>query len=241
MINFVKPHKRYFLMVTLALFVMVFSCKKDKEPIVVDIGYDYFPKAIGTYVIYEVDSFFYNDFTSTIDTFSFQIKEKIIEKFTDLSNRPTEKIVRYYRKLATDEWLTKDVWFANVTSNTAEKVEENIRFVKIVFPLKKDAAWNGNRFNNLGEQDYSITKLNETLRIGSLDFDSIIQVTQAADSNLIEKNIAFEIYAKHVGLVYKKKLQIADKDSVINFNIPLELRANSGFDLIYKAIAFGTE
>jgi hypothetical protein len=225
----------------IAFAIFIFSCKKDKEVIVIDLGYNYFPDKKGTYVIYQVDSLFYNDFTSTIDTFQFQIKEKITENFNDLSNRATQRIERFYRQNSSQEWLIKDVWFANRTSNTAEKVEENIRFVKIVFPLKKETSWNGNRFNNLGEKNYTLTKLNEPLILGSLNFDSTIYISQSADSNLIEKKMAYEIYAKNVGLVFKKELNITDKDSVINYTLPLELRANSGFDLTYRAIDYGFE
>jgi len=230
-----------FFLIFIAVAFIATSCKKDKEIVTVDLGYDYFPDIKGNFIIYDVDSLFYNDFTSTIDTFKFQIKEKITENFKDLSNRNTQRIERFYRKDSTKDWMIKDVWFSNKTTTTAEKVEENIRFVKIVFPLKKDNSWDGNRLNNLGTQAYTLIGLNETFKIGSLYFDSIIKISQVADSNLIEKKVAYEIYAKHVGLVYKKSLNITDKDSVINYTLPLELRANSGFDLTYKAVAFGIE
>jgi hypothetical protein len=239
-----KHFKQYSVLqaiIMIACSLLIFACKKDKEVVNVDLGYNYFPSKKGTYVIYQVDSFFYNDFTFTIDTFQFQIKEKITENFDDLSKRSTQRIERFYRQNSSQDWLIKDVWFANRTSNTAEKVEENIRFVKIVFPLKKDLSWDGNRFNNLGEQNYSLTKINEAFKLGSLSFDSTIYISQAADSNLIEKKLAYEIYAKNVGLVFKKNLNITDKNSVINYTLPLELRANSGFDLTYKVIGFGIE
>jgi len=217
------------------------SCKKQTESISVDLGYEYFPNTIGNYVIYQVDSLYYNDFTSTIDTFNFQMKEKITENFNDLSQRVTQRIERFYRKNESDDWLLKDVWFANRTANSAEKVEENIRFVKIIFPLKLNNIWNGNRFNNLGEQNYSLSKLHEKFNLDNLKFDSIVYITQENDSNLIEKKIAYEVYAKHIGLVYKKQINIFDKNSVINYTLPLDLRANSGFSVIYKAIKYGKD
>ena len=102
-------------------------------------------------------------------------------------------------------------------------------------------SWDGNRFNNLGEQNYTLTQINEAFKLGSLSFDSTIYISHAADSNLIEKKLAYEIYAKNVGLVFKKELNITDKDSVINYILPIELRANSGFDLTYRAIDYGIE
>ncbi|MCC6251965.1 MAG: hypothetical protein IT238_05835 [Bacteroidia bacterium] len=218
------------------------SCRKEIEKIKVpDIGYDYFPSQKGHYVIYDVDSLFYNDFTSTIDTFKFQVKEKITDTFVDLENRITQRIERFYRENSNDNWVIKDVWYSNKTANTAERVEENMRFVKIVFPLKKDNQWNGNRYNNLGEQNYKLLKIHEFFSLGLLSFDSTITIRHAADSNLIEKNISYEIYARNVGLVYKKNLQLADRDTVVNYTLPFEERANSGFDLTYKAISSGVE
>jgi len=83
----------------------LFSCKKDKAP-APDMGYNYFPNQVGKYVVYDVDSFYYdnniptinynNNFTTAkIDTFKFQVKEKIQSIFTDNQNRPTIRLERY--------------------------------------------------------------------------------------------------------------------------------------------------
>ena len=34
--------------------------------------------------------------------------------------------------------------------------EENITYTKLIFPLSLNIYWNGNAFNNLGYQEYSI-------------------------------------------------------------------------------------
>ena len=53
------------------------------------MGYDYYPYAIGNWAIYEVDSINYNDNTTptTIDTFSYQVKELYADTFTDNEGR----------------------------------------------------------------------------------------------------------------------------------------------------------
>jgi hypothetical protein len=239
--NFLKKYQLFIMLSALGALTMLHACSKDKEVVQVEIGYEYFPDKVGNFIIYQVDSIHYNDFTLSIDTFKFQIKEKISENFFDLSNRVTQRIERFYRKNETENWVLKDVWFSNKTNNSAEKVEENIRFVKLVFPLKKDNEWNGNRYNQLGEKTYIMSRLHEPATIGSLNFDSTLYVLQQADSNLIEKNFACEIYGKHTGLIYKKHIYLTDKDSVINFTLPLELRAKAGFDVVYRAISFGNE
>ncbi len=224
------------------LIIIVFnSCRKETEIKQVDIGYKYFPLVAGNYIIYKVDSFYYNDFTFSIDTFNFDLKEKVTEIFKDNENRPTARIERFYRIDNTKEWTIKDVWYSNVTSSTAEKTEENQRFVKLIFPLTANAEWNGNRFNNLGSQEYKVTEINKPKLLNGISFDSTLTVLQMADSNLLEKKYAYEVYAKNVGLIYKRYIDIQDKDSVINFNVPLSERANSGVDYSYRIVEFGKE
>ena len=59
-----------------------FSCKKDAA-LAPDLGYNYFPDQVGRYGVYNVDSFFYDDFNNKVDTFKFQLKEKIQSIYTD--------------------------------------------------------------------------------------------------------------------------------------------------------------
>src|SRR4030067_3558016 len=74
--------------------VLIISCKKDVS-VNPDLGYEYFPATVGKYVVYDVDSIVYNDFTGTTDTFKYQIKETIESIFLDNSNRQTLRIERY--------------------------------------------------------------------------------------------------------------------------------------------------
>ncbi|PJA07890.1 MAG: hypothetical protein COX70_05320, partial [Flavobacteriales bacterium CG_4_10_14_0_2_um_filter_32_8] len=64
--------------------IFIFSCSKKEEVIPPDLGYDYAGLEVGRYIIYDVDSFYYDDFTDTIDTSYFKIKEVVDSKFTDL-------------------------------------------------------------------------------------------------------------------------------------------------------------
>ena len=61
-----------FAFISLIVISGSFSCKK-KDELPPDLGYNYFPNKVGKYVIYDVDSFYYNDFNVplTIDTFKF--------------------------------------------------------------------------------------------------------------------------------------------------------------------------
>ena len=49
-------------------FLLFFSCKKETEILPVDITTKYYPNTEGRFVVYHVDSLYYNEFTSKIDT-----------------------------------------------------------------------------------------------------------------------------------------------------------------------------
>ena len=83
-----------------------------------------------------------------------------------------------------------------------KKVEENERYIKLIFPVASGQAWNGNAYNSLGEQDYQYGNVNVPYSVNGLNFDSTATVLQddiVPDSNLVQVRIEEEMFAKHVG------------------------------------------
>jgi hypothetical protein len=68
--------------------------------------------------------------------------------------------------------------------------------------------WNGNAFNNLGYQEYSIESLNIPFQLNNVIFDSSLTVIQNYKSNLLEFENSKEIYATGIGLIYKEDVQV---------------------------------
>src|ERR1051325_848746 len=184
------------------------QCKKD-EPTQesLDFGYNYFPGEVGSYIIYRVDSIHYD---ITYDTVQYLLKEKIESSFLDNSNRPTLRIERY-KKYYNDsipydsmQWALTDIWTATKTTTALEKKEENIIYVKLVFPAKEGKTWNGNVYNNLGEQQYEITSTDVFETINNMSFDSVATVLQNDNVNVIQNIHAEEKFARNVGLIYRQ-------------------------------------
>lgn len=232
--------KVYILIQAFVIASLFGSCKK-KTTTTLNLGYDYFPLESGQYIIYRLDSLYYNDFTGGIDTFKMEVKEKVTEIFNDAAGRPTARIERFYRKSTTDSWVIQDVWTSNLSPSAAEKTEENQRFVKITFPAKKNTIWDGNRFNALGRQDYKIEAVGQSFQLPAATFDSTLFVLQKADSNLIRKEIAYEIFAKEIGLVFKRFVYLEDRDSIVDYTKPLQSRVDYGFDYTYTYLSHGKE
>ena len=234
--------KNYLLLLFSIFLISFYGCKKDKETPAVDLGYNYFPNEIGRYVIYQVDSISYNDFFTPvkIDTAHFQIKEVIESHFADNLGRESERIERYVRSNDSLPWVLRDVWYHTRTSVSAEKIEENVRFVRLTFPVELNHKWNGNAYNPIGKYEYEYKAVDVAKTVNGLRFDSTLTVNQILDSNLIEKKYQLEIYAKNVGMIYKRFVDVQDKSTSIEPK-PLSERIDIGCDYTYRIIAFGKQ
>lgn len=107
------------------------------------------------------------------------------------------------------------MWSANLTDHTAERVEENLRFIKMDFPVLLNKSWKGNSLINsdstllyLKDWDYEYTEVNTMTTVDTMQFDSIVTVTQLNEQNAIEKLIFLEKYARSVGMIYKEQQNI---------------------------------
>jgi hypothetical protein len=218
------------------------SCKKNPAT-PPDVGYSYFPDATGKYVVYEVDSVFQNDTLNSKDTLRYLLKEVIESIFTDNEGRPSMRIERYMKyynpqvPYSQMQWQLKDVWMATRTSTTAEKVEENVRYLKLVFPLSKGKDWNGNVYNTKPEWEYQVTEYDKPLVLGALSFDSTLTVEQINRNILTRTEYSVEKYARNVGLIYKEML-ILDKQPENAQDTP-PFNDTSGYYYTAKAIEFG--
>jgi hypothetical protein len=229
--------RNYLGFILISFFGLTFSsCKKEK--ITVSMGYNYFPNNVGHYVIYDVDSTIYDDFKKDTTYTHQQVKELIESTYTDNLGRPAFRIERYVRSSDTSAWILSDVWSECRTATTAEKVEENIRYVKLIFPPKKSKTWKGNAYNNLGDWDYQYNDVDIARTIGSISFDSTLSVTDVDETNLIERKYYYEIYARNVGLVFRDVIDVSDNDFA-PAGLPVEDRINKGYKLKMTIKSYG--
>ncbi|HRG36137.1 MAG TPA: hypothetical protein PK355_07610 [Chitinophagales bacterium] len=126
--------------------IAIISCKKETDVSKYDIGYDYFPNEYGNFVIYKVDSVLFNDFDNSRRYNTVYLKEKIGEQFVDNLGRTANKILRYYADSLTTNWEIFNVDYLVKTNLVAERVEDNLRYIKMVFPNDVGLKWLGNKF-----------------------------------------------------------------------------------------------
>jgi len=211
------------LPILVCAIILIVSCKKD-DPVKIDLGYGYLPVEVGFWIIYDVDSTVWDDFDvpSTVTNYQYQIKEVIESVFVDAEGREAFRLERYKRIDETGPWVIKDVWTVNRTGTTAEKVEENERFIKLTFPVRIARIWDGNAANSRDEWDYQYTEVDAARTIGGISFDSTLTVSQQDFNTWVAYDFFEEYYAKNVGMVYKKGLHWEKGD------------ANFSWDVTYK-------
>lgn len=243
----VEVKKRLFILILLFTGLGIFSCKKKKEPEKVDLGEAYYPAVIGKYVVYDVDSIVYDEFTFDSTHYKYQVKEKVEAEFTDPAGKQAFKLHRYIKKFnaavsyTAMPWTIKDVWQFNHTGKTLEVVEENIRFVKLIFPVKESSTWNGNATNTLGEMEYKYLFVDQPETINGHNFEKVALIEHKNFPTLISREYFAEKYAKNVGLVYREIIDLK-MPGVVSLTVqPINIAQKSGVIYTSRVVSYGTE
>ncbi len=243
-----KWNIRFFI--TILVFLLA-ACKKETETLNVDLGLNYFPEDSGTYVVYKVDSTIYDDFTATVRKSTVYLKEVISKQFPDNLDRTGREINRYYGTTPSSGWQLTNVFYIVKTNKVAERVEDNLRYVKMVFPNNLNDQWLGNKYiispppyildasnYRVDDWQYTITDKDQRYDNSYKIFDSTMSVFHIYDSSAINKTYSMEKYARNVGLVYKELWIVTGQT---NIGQPWEDRAQKGFILRQYAIDYGKE
>ncbi len=240
----------YCFLVSIFVFT-VSSCKKETDTYTSELGYNYFPFDSGAFIVYKIDSTIFDDFTGSSRVSVKYLKEKMTEHFTDNLGRDAIRIERYYADSVPVSWQLFNVFYAVKTNKVVERVEDNLRYLKLIFPNDKDNQWLGNKFiispppyiidtSNYRVQDwlYTIKEKDVPYSNAYKSFDSSLLVYHIYDSSAINKTYSVERFARNVGLVYKEFWIVAGQT---NIGLPWEDRAQKGFILRQYAIEYGKE
>jgi hypothetical protein len=207
----------------LFLALCFLSCKKENESEPINFKYSYFPLSSGHESIYNVTIINIDDTMHYYDTVRYELKERVDSMFIDNTGNKAWRLERYKRNDSTQPWLILDVWVAQIVQNQAQQIEENQRFVKIVFPPEINKSWDGHVFNTLGSKTFEISGLDEPYTINNLYFDSVLTIEQENKETMINKYYTFEKYANNIGLIQRDTIAI-DYAYIIYPIIPIEQR-----------------
>ncbi len=194
---------RYFVL--LIALLLLLNCRYNTIELTADSTY--FPLETGRYVVYAVDEERFAP-NAAVQRQTYQVKEIVGANYTDVTGRPAFRLLRFRRNDTAQAWQPDSVWSVRLTANAAIRTENGVDFIKLVFPLSNRLRWNGNRLNNIGEDIYEVHIADEPYRVLNKTVRPTVRVIQQNDSTLVSQDKRTELYARHVGLIYKERIQL---------------------------------
>lgn len=195
---------KFFSILILAGAFFFSGCKDDEESY--DPGYAYFPLEVGDYKIFDVQKNSYQPTDTTYE--NYQIKEVVAETFT-INDELRYRLERFKRFNSTDPWpfAPDSVWSVAFSNSKVIKVENNIRLIKLIFPVENGRTWNGNAENVLGEDSYTLQDVAKPFTVPAQSFPNTATVLQSPNDSTtrLSKDYRAEVYAKDLGMIYKIK------------------------------------
>jgi len=212
----------------ISVLIFLISCDKKETEEPINMGYNYFPVEQSIYSIYEVDSIVWDDFNNSIDTFSYTVKLLIDKQFTDNAGR-TSYWWKKYIKTDTTNFIFSSNYSITKTSSRVETSVENIKEINLIFPLYAGARWNSNSLNSDKATDAICDEIDFQKTILSNTYDSCASVVYQDDITLTQEFVHKEIFARNIGMIYKKQIHKEEKTGT------------RGYFVEYKLSSYGKE
>lgn len=210
------------IVIAFSSLLVISSCTKKKDLYMGDYSKNYFPLNLGKEIIYDVDSIYWDDVYDVRTLHHSQMRWVIADTFRDEEFRLSYRIATDIRPNDSAAWVAHRAIYVTPTETTLEYVEENMRFIKLIFPINNGGTWQGNRLMHtdldkdiayFNGWNYYYDKFSERFSNGFAYFDNTVTVNAVNDTlgnpelvptQYAEKTFAKEVYAQGVGMVYRE-------------------------------------
>jgi len=215
-----------FLFLAFTTLLSVFSCKDKMGSYKFDYQYDYFPLDSAHYVDYDVDSITYNYNSDYVrDTARYQLREIITDTFYDNLNQLNYTLELYRRPDSTAGWTFFKKWFAHRDTTRLMVTEDDLKFVKLVFPPQSNETWNGNEFVPSSSSyavfqswNYHYGNVDSTVVINGVTYNHAVSVGEVDEETFVTKTLRHEVYARGVGMVYQEWENLSKNNVLADWN-----------------------
>lgn len=214
------------------LLAAVFSsCKKTIHYPANPLTNYYIGLQVGKYITYRMDSltFYYYGQNDTIT--SYLAKDSVEKQTFDNTGAAVWLVTRYLSDTTGSSWTPSLTYVVSPSTSAIDVTEDNLRFVKLAFPMDLGFSWTGNTYlpyapyqdffsysdyNNLSLStwNYVYTQVNQPFTVlNGTSFDSATTVVQIADSTNVPiantnvfASVSYwsETFAKNVGMIYRQ-------------------------------------
>jgi hypothetical protein len=199
---------KHFLRYLVFLLWVAAACNDGDEAKPADIGLNYFPLQTGFYQIYAVNEIVYSAVNDP-DTLQYQLQVMVVDSFPHSEGGYTYVLQRSKRAEATEPWQASETWSAKANDRELVVQEGNVPYVALTFPLRKGGSWNGNSYNNLEADEYTVDTFDEPSTVGGISFDNTAQITlEDQDDLIVYYDNRVDVYAREAGLIFRQAEQL---------------------------------
>lgn len=164
----------------------------------------FFPLQIGFYQVYDVDEISYTAFNPP-ESLTYELRVEVTDAFENQKGELTYVLYRSTRHSDNEDWTYQETWSVRITNQFALVAEGNTTYAKLVFPMRVNMSWNGNLFNDEGEDLYTLEQYGGNFDAGNgVMFSDVVVVNQNRESNLVFKDDRLEVYSVDKGLVFSE-------------------------------------
>lgn len=233
----------FFLAVLTALLS---ACETEiLEPQDNRLGVSYYPLELGNFAVYRVEDIRYT-LAAGPDTSRYFLREWVTDSFPGQGGETVYRLERFTRHTAEQAWLPDSVWTLRKDNRRLVVVENNVPYVRLVFPFRQGLSWDGHALNARPPQIYELSSTDTALSAqlqGPLDSllsgPTLTVMQQISQDTLITAVRDYEVYADQVGLYYRQRLRLeycADSPECIGLGI-----IQGGRSYRQTLIAYGKE
>lgn len=231
--------------------MMVVSCGDETKRLDREFfGYEYFPVEVGHTWTYKMDETVIRSQGRDNISSTFFLRERVTESFVNTVGDTIFVLERAISDSQNGTFIPTDVWTAELNEESAQRVEENLRFTKMIFPFRVGTTWEGNLFDglttvNIAEEsvrvykdwgDYEVTARDISMSVEGVEYPEVAVVDQADFESAIERRFSKEYYGSGVGLILRE-MEIFDTQCSCDGQSWPE-KAEAGFMLRQSLVEF---
>lgn len=185
-----------------------------EEEVVQKRDTEYFPLQTGFFQIYSIQETIYTELDPPLEL-SYELKTEVVDSFANMEEGFTYVIYRSTRNSESDPWVFQESWSARTNTQQIVLIEGNISYIRIALPAFKNKQWDGNALNTQEEDIYVIETVGKSYELNAtLEFDDTVVINQESESNNLFRDEREEVYARNIGLIYKKSVVLNYCDEV---------------------------
>ncbi|HLI92947.1 MAG TPA: hypothetical protein VKU83_05040, partial [Puia sp.] len=141
-----KIRLRSLLFISLVLGLGCCSCKKRVDYPANPLTNYFLDLQVGKYVTYRMDSlnFYYYGQNDTVT--SYLAKDSVEKKTVDNTGATAWLVTRYLSDTTGSSWVPSITYVVSPSAQAIDVTENNLRFVKLAFPMDLGFSWTGNTY-----------------------------------------------------------------------------------------------